>query len=71
MFGIEEVDQSLLEEKSFNKAADFKRKKTDFALQFALSDDPWTTPYYIKEGLTWLAKDNTNDTESLEEAKDE
>lgn len=30
--------------------------KADFALRFALGDEDWKTPLYIKEGLLWLAE---------------
>jgi putative ATP-dependent endonuclease of the OLD family len=71
LFDIEEIDDDLLEEKAFDKASDFKKKKTDFALQFALTDNPWDTPYYIEEGLIWLAKDSSTDVGSKEETKNE
>ncbi len=30
-------------------------QKTDFALNYAITDDSWNTPKYITEGLNWLA----------------
>lgn len=32
-------------------------KKTDFALEYAISKKSWVIPHYIKEGLLWLSKD--------------
>lgn len=34
-------------------------KKSEFALKYALSNDDWQTPRYIREGLAWLAENNT------------
>jgi len=31
-------------------------KKSDFALRFAIQDQNWTVPRYIREGLNWLAR---------------
>lgn len=55
LFDINETDDISKEEKAFEMAQDFKRKKTDFALKYALSDNTWNVPSYIKEGLLWLS----------------
>lgn len=37
-----------------------KVKKSDFALEYALTEEAWTIPRYISEGLAWLAEDGTS-----------
>ena len=37
-----------------------KVKKSDFALEYALTEKAWTIPRYISEGLAWLAEDGTS-----------
>lgn len=34
-------------------------KKSDFALKYALTEDAWTIPCYLSQGLTWLADNGT------------
>jgi hypothetical protein len=33
-----------------------KEKKSEFALKYALEEDNWNIPRYIREGLVWLAE---------------
>jgi hypothetical protein len=44
------------ETQAWNAAKDLK--KSEFALEQALSDKAWQIPHYISEGLTWLADDD-------------
>ena len=37
-------------------AAPPSEEKTDFALEYAISDTDWITPRYIEEGLRWLGQ---------------
>lgn len=60
LFGFNELNDAVLEEEAYNKSEDYKKKKTDFALQYAISEEEWIIPNYIKDGLIWLAK--TTDT---------
>lgn len=38
------------------KLRNMTEKKTDFAIKYAIGEDPWDTPDYIIEGLKWLSK---------------
>ena len=42
--------------KIYDKAKKYDGKKTDFAIKYAIGEDPWDTPDYIIEGLKWLSK---------------
>lgn len=45
-----------LEKAASKLAKDFGRK-TDLALELAISDDAWNIPAYLKEGLRWLVEE--------------
>ncbi len=53
-FGITGNNPAELAAAAEKKAA--KQKKSKFALTYAIQKTNWTTPRYISEGLTWLAK---------------
>jgi len=61
-FGIDSGSANI-EEEAYHKAKEFSKKKTDFALKYALDETDWNIPLYIKEGLLWLA----DNFEQLEE----
>lgn len=44
-----------LERRAYKEASKYDKKKTDFALKYALDNTAWQVPRYIKEGLQWLA----------------
>lgn len=52
-----------IEKIAYDKAKEFSKKKTDFALTYALHETDWNIPLYIKEGLLWLA----NNVDQVEE----
>lgn len=53
LFGLSETG-SLLEREQQARASAKKYKKSDFALTFAIDEDNWMIPRYIKRGLEWL-----------------
>jgi putative ATP-dependent endonuclease of OLD family len=53
-FGILGVTEDQVEDQVEEKAPDNK-KKTEFALKYALQERDWNAPKYIVEGLQWLA----------------
>jgi putative ATP-dependent endonuclease of OLD family len=53
-FGILAIEEDEVEASAESLAPDNK-KKTEFALKYALEDTNWTAPKYILEGLEWLA----------------
>jgi putative ATP-dependent endonuclease of the OLD family len=63
LFNFADLNDKELEEAAFQKADEYNKKKTDFALQQAFSEDQWCIPFYIKEGLIWL----TNASEVMED----
>lgn len=56
LFDVDNADETILEATVYNKAAEYKNKKTDFAIQYAFTDAAWIIPKYIKEGLGWLSE---------------
>lgn len=55
IFGISNEDEVKVEELAYDIAKQFVKKKTDFALKYAVQVQDWNVPNYIIEGLTWLA----------------
>lgn len=55
LFGISETLDSIIEKEAYEIAEKESKKKTDFALKYALSVESWNVPQYIHEGLVWLA----------------
>ncbi|MFE0091495.1 ATP-dependent endonuclease [Streptomyces sp. NPDC058991] len=53
LFGLSETG-TLLEREEQARASAKKYKKSDFALTFAIDEDNWGIPRYIRRGLEWL-----------------
>ncbi len=53
MFDINGKDCNDDETIAFNKVKEIK--KSEFALNYAIDKKGWTTPSYIRDGLSWLA----------------
>ena len=51
-FGI--ADDAAAAENAFDAAQDFK--KSEEAIRFAIIEDDWNVPKYIREGLVWLSE---------------
>lgn len=51
-FSLAGTTLALREAEVWDKTANIK--KTEFALQYSISDNDWVVPRYIKEGLDWL-----------------
>ena len=66
MFNLRKDDGTELENEAFEKAGEKEKKKANFAIELALSDEMWKTPYYIEEGLLWLANENHKEVEIME-----
>ena len=49
LFGLTEISEAKVCEK-----AESVKKKTDFALEYAIQKTIWNVPRYIREGLCWL-----------------
>ena len=64
LFGVDNADETILEDAAYKKAEEYKKKKTDFAIQYAFADEQWIIPKYIKEGLEWLSE-NSNDLTAI------
>lgn len=56
LFGLDACPTHELEGKSWNEAATAGKKKSDFALRFAIQEQAWEVPLYIREGLLWLVE---------------
>ena len=46
-------------------------KKSEFALEYAITDTEWTIPRYIDDGLSWLANNDTGGTETEQQEESE
>jgi predicted ATP-dependent endonuclease of OLD family len=57
LFGIIQKEKSTIENEAYEQAEKMKKKKANFALEYALEKTDWNIPLYIKEGLAWLSKD--------------
>lgn len=66
MFNLTNDDGNELENEAFEKAGEKENKKANFAIELALSEEKWETPYYIEEGLLWLAEGNHKKVEIME-----
>jgi putative ATP-dependent endonuclease of OLD family len=55
LFAMTECPVDEREQRSWTEAERVK-KKSDFALRFAINDTDWNVPRYISEGLLWLAE---------------
>ncbi|MET9411365.1 AAA family ATPase [Streptomyces sp. NPDC002935] len=53
LFGLNETG-TLLEREELARASAKRYKKSDFALTFAIDEDNWEIPRYIRRGLEWL-----------------
>jgi len=60
LFGITQNEKRAIENEAYLQAEKLKNKKANFALEYALEKTEWSIPLYIKEGLTWLSKNATN-----------
>lgn len=62
-FILANTNKFSLEVDSLGEAADAARKKaerskkTEFALKYAVEDQDWFIPKYLRDGLSWLAQD--------------
>lgn len=56
LFKITQNEKSAIENEAFEQAEKLKKKKANFALEYALEKTEWNIPLYIKEGLTWLSE---------------
>ena len=54
LFGLSENSAQEREEEACTEAK--RRKKSDFALEYAIENEEWDVPRYIEEGLCWLAE---------------
>lgn len=54
-FGLTAVPEPDREAKAWDEAESV-RKKSDFALEYAIKKTGWVVPRYIKEGLYWLTE---------------
>jgi putative ATP-dependent endonuclease of OLD family len=59
MFPMTATTANTLEVEAGDMAGDVK--KSNFALEHAISDTDWIIPRYIREGLVWLAADGATD----------
>jgi predicted ATP-dependent endonuclease of OLD family len=57
LFGIVGEDSHALETSAWTTAQ--KVKKSEFALKYAIKEQNWSSPRYIVDGLSWLAKSTT------------
>lgn len=57
LFGITQNEKTAIENEAYDQAKKLKKKKANFALEYALEKTDWNIPLYIKEGITWLSKD--------------
>ena len=55
LFGLGQVPQPEKEARAWTEA-ERVRKKSDFALEYAITKTAWVVPKYIAEGLRWLAE---------------
>jgi putative ATP-dependent endonuclease of OLD family len=55
LFALGQVPQSEREAKAWTEAERVS-KKSDFALEYAITKTTWVVPKYIAEGLQWLAE---------------
>ena len=53
LFGV--AGQTPDEQETDARALAARVKKSEFALQYAISETEWATPAYIREGIRWLA----------------
>lgn len=53
-------DDPNLERIAYKKAEKLSKKKTEFAIKYAIYDTNWDVPKYLKEGLIWLSETNEN-----------
>lgn len=66
MFDLTKDNGTELENEAFEKANEKKDSKANFAIELALKVEEWNTPYYIEEGLLWLAIENHKKIEIME-----
>ena len=71
LFDLKNVDGDALEDEAFEKAEEKKNCKANFAVELSMNEAPWIIPFYIKEGLMWLAEGNIEQPKSEEELKNE
>jgi putative ATP-dependent endonuclease of OLD family len=55
LLGFGQVPRAEREDKAWSEAERVK-KKSDFALEYAITKTTWVVPKYIAEGLQWLAE---------------
>ncbi len=55
LFGLGQVPQAEREDRAWTDA-ERVRKKSDFALEYAIRKTTWIVPKYIADGLQWLAE---------------
>jgi putative ATP-dependent endonuclease of the OLD family len=55
LFGLGQVPQAEREDRAWTQAENVK-KKSDFALDYAITKTAWVVPKYIADGLQWLAE---------------
>lgn len=66
-FALAATGKEELENETFSSAADIK--KSEFALEYSVTDRDWTTPKYIQEGLYWLVDNSVPDPEENTEVQ--
>ncbi|MFC7984267.1 ATP-dependent endonuclease [Streptomyces sp. NPDC057336] len=59
LFGLDEAG-TVLEREEQARALAKRYKKSDFALTFAIDEESWEIPRYIRRGLEWLLDRNEN-----------
>ena len=51
---LEAEGEEALEKGAWDEAKKWTRKKSNFALKYAIEEQDWNVPLYIKEGIEWL-----------------
>lgn len=64
LFGLNNLQEENLEKAVFERAKKIgKDSKANFAIEYAVEKTGWVVPKYIREGLEWLDKDSSGDSE--------
>ncbi|WP_282013919.1 AAA family ATPase [Marinifilum flexuosum] len=66
IFSLDAEDPNI-EDNAYKEAEKHSKKKTEFALKYAINIADWNVPYYLKEGLIWLSNENENQENAIVE----
>lgn len=66
-FDLEAESDDELEEMAFAKRPK-NNEKTNFAISYGVDDTNWNVPFYIREGLKWLAQNPNQPADEVVEA---